>query len=141
MMMTVLVLREGLPQTSTSAKTRSINATEEEVFSSPSNLPHKIKPVSHADKNANNFKTGFVSAKDEYEVSPWSNSSSSSSPFPPPCILSPTFPSALTSVTQSLAAQIAAKIMSEATGDTVGGSIKDEQDIKVEDSNAYDVAS
>jgi len=120
----------------------SINATEDEVFSSPGNIPHKIKPVSHVDKNANNFKTGFVSTKEEYVVSPWSNSSSSSSsPFPPPCILSPIFPSALTSVTQSLAAQIAAKIMSEATGDTVEGSIKHEQDIKVEALNADDVAS
>jgi len=118
----------------------SINATEEEVFSSPDNLEHNIKTVSHVDKNANNLKARFVHVKKEYEVSPWSNSSSSSS-LSPPAFLSPIFPSALTSVTQSLAAQIAAKIVLGASEDTVRNEIKNEQDIKVEDTNDDDAGS
>ena len=108
----------------------SINGTEEEVFSSPGTLYPDIKTVSHVDINANNLKTSasFVTAKEEYEVSSWSNSSSSSSP---PGFLSPVFPTALTSVTQSLAAQIAAKIVGEATEDIGDGYINDKEDIKV----------
>jgi hypothetical protein len=108
----------------------STNGTEEEVFSSPGTLYPEIKTLPHVDINANTFKSSpiFVSVKEEYEVSSWSNSSSSSSPQG---FLSPIFPTALTSVTQSLAAQIAAKIVGEANEDIGDGHINDEEDIKV----------